>query len=48
MCEAAGFQGEVRDTGKQVIAGRSGHHIHIDQPELVVDVIREVVAKARK
>lgn len=30
--------------GKQVIAERSGHHIHIDQPELVVDAIREVVA----
>jgi len=30
--------------GRQVIAARSGHHIHIDEPELVVSAIREVIA----
>jgi pimeloyl-ACP methyl ester carboxylesterase len=29
--------------GKQVIAEESGHYIHLDQPELVIDAIRDVV-----
>lgn len=33
--------------GRQVIAGRSGHYIQFDQPELVVDAIRELVVSAR-
>ena len=33
--------------GKQVIAEKSGHYIQIDQPELVIDAIREVVEAAR-
>ena len=32
--------------GRQVIAEQSGHLIQLDQPELVVDAIREVVGKA--
>ena len=32
--------------GKQIIAEKSGHNIHQDQPELVVDAIREVVKDA--
>ncbi|HET7217202.1 MAG TPA: hypothetical protein VFJ02_04110 [Vicinamibacterales bacterium] len=33
--------------GKQVIAARSGHHIHIDEPELVVNAIKEVIELAK-
>jgi pimeloyl-ACP methyl ester carboxylesterase len=29
--------------GKQIVAERSGHHVQIEQPELVTDAIREVV-----
>jgi len=29
--------------GKQVIAEKSGHNVHQDQPELVIDAIRQVV-----
>jgi pimeloyl-ACP methyl ester carboxylesterase len=31
-------------TGRQVVARRSGHHIPLDEPELVVAAIRDVVA----
>ncbi len=34
-------------TGKQIIAEQSGHGIHFDQPELVIDVIREMVIQRR-
>jgi pimeloyl-ACP methyl ester carboxylesterase len=34
--------------GKQVIAAGSGHHIQIEDPELVIKSIREVVTAARK
>ena len=27
---------------KQIIAGGSSHHIHIDQPELVVEAIKQI------
>jgi pimeloyl-ACP methyl ester carboxylesterase len=33
--------------GKQVIAEKSGHNIHRDQPELVIDAIRQVVEEAK-
>jgi pimeloyl-ACP methyl ester carboxylesterase len=33
--------------GKQVIAEDCGHHIHIEQPQLVIDAIREVVEAVR-
>lgn len=33
---------------KQIIAERSGHNIHDDQPELVVNAIRQVVEAARQ
>lgn len=33
--------------GKQIIAEKSGHNIHRDQPELVIDAIREVVEEAK-
>jgi len=32
--------------GKHIVATRSGHHVQIEQPDLVVDAIREVVAVA--
>lgn len=34
--------------GKQIIAKRSGHHIPLDQPDLVVAAIRDVIAGARR
>lgn len=34
--------------GKQIIATRSGHFIHHDEPQLVVDAIREVLVSARE
>jgi pimeloyl-ACP methyl ester carboxylesterase len=34
--------------GKLVIAARSGHHVQLDEPELVIQSIREVLAAARK
>jgi pimeloyl-ACP methyl ester carboxylesterase len=34
--------------GKLVIAEKSGHHVQIDQPELVISTIREVLAAARR
>lgn len=33
--------------GKHVIAAKSGHWIHFDQPELVLDAIREMVERGR-
>ena len=34
--------------GKQVVAKRSGHHIPLDEPDLVVAAIRDVIAAARR
>jgi pimeloyl-ACP methyl ester carboxylesterase len=34
--------------GKQVIATKSGHHVQLDEPELVIQAIRDVLAAARK
>jgi pimeloyl-ACP methyl ester carboxylesterase len=34
--------------GKHLIAARSGHHVQLDEPDLVVNTIRELVAAARK
>ncbi|MGQ0642095.1 MAG: alpha/beta fold hydrolase [Gemmatimonadaceae bacterium] len=33
--------------GKQIIAQESGHHIHIDEPELVNNAIRDLLASIR-
>jgi pimeloyl-ACP methyl ester carboxylesterase len=33
--------------GKLLLAEKSGHKIHIDEPELVVEVIRQVVEQVR-
>ena len=33
---------------KQIIAANSGHHIQLDDPTLVLDAIRRVVAAARQ
>ena len=38
----------LSSVGKQVIAKRSGHHIPLDEPDLVVAAIRDVVAAARR
>src|SRR5262249_19570406 len=34
--------------GRHVITDKSGHGIHVEQPQLVVDLIREVVEQARR
>jgi len=34
--------------GKLIVAERSGHHVQIDEPEVVISAIREVVAAARR
>jgi pimeloyl-ACP methyl ester carboxylesterase len=34
--------------GKLIIAEHSGHHIQIDEPELVIKAIRDALAAARK
>lgn len=34
--------------GRQIVAARSGHFIHHDQPELVVKAIREVIEATRR
>ena len=34
--------------GKRIVAEKSGHYIQLDQPELVIDAIREVVEAARQ
>jgi pimeloyl-ACP methyl ester carboxylesterase len=33
--------------GTQVVASKSGHWIHLDEPELIVDAVRGIVEKAR-
>jgi pimeloyl-ACP methyl ester carboxylesterase len=38
---------QLSPSGTFMIAEKSGHKIHIDQPELVVEVIRQVVEAAR-
>jgi pimeloyl-ACP methyl ester carboxylesterase len=34
--------------GKLIVATRSGHHVQLDEPELVVKAIRDALAEARK
>ena len=34
--------------GTQVIAARSGHHVQIDEPDLVASTIRDVLTSIRK
>ncbi|HZT75572.1 MAG TPA: alpha/beta fold hydrolase [Vicinamibacterales bacterium] len=35
-------------TGRQIVASRGGHYIQRDQPELVIDAVRSVLAAAAK
>jgi pimeloyl-ACP methyl ester carboxylesterase len=42
------FMTELSRNSKQVIATESSHEIHIDQPELVVDAIRQVIEAVNK
>jgi hypothetical protein len=35
-------------SGKLVIAAHSGHHVQLDEPELVIKSVREVLAAVRK
>jgi pimeloyl-ACP methyl ester carboxylesterase len=34
--------------GKLVVAEHSGHHVHLEQPDLVIATIREVVSAANR
>jgi pimeloyl-ACP methyl ester carboxylesterase len=34
--------------GRHVMAAKSGHWIHLDEPDLVVSVVREIVDEARR
>lgn len=34
--------------GQRIIAENSGHYIQLDQPEMVIDAIREVVEAVRR
>jgi hypothetical protein len=34
--------------GKHIIAERSGHHVQLDEPQLVVSAVREIVTAVRK
>lgn len=38
----------MSSTGRQVIAAQSGHHVQLDQPELVATTIQEVLGKSQK
>jgi pimeloyl-ACP methyl ester carboxylesterase len=38
----------LSSNGRQVIAEESGHHIQLEQPELVIEAIREVVEAAQE
>jgi hypothetical protein len=33
----------ISRNSKQLIARESSHHIHIDQPELIVDAIKQII-----
>jgi pimeloyl-ACP methyl ester carboxylesterase len=39
---------KLSKNGKIIIAAHSGHHVQLDEPELVVQSIREVITAARK
>jgi pimeloyl-ACP methyl ester carboxylesterase len=39
---------QISRNGKMIVAQRSGHHIQLDEPELVIDAIRNVLAAAHK
>ena len=38
---------QLSSRGRQLVASGSGHWIHLDRPELVIQAIREVVGAAR-
>ena len=38
----------LSSNSKQIIAEQSGHNIQLDQPDLVIDAIREMVDAIRK
>ncbi len=45
--QKVGLTGLSRNS-KLVVAEKSGHHIHLDEPGLVVEAVREVVDAARR
>jgi hypothetical protein len=45
------LQAEFADLSRNswhTVAGRAGHHIHRDDPELVADMLRDLVSRARR
>lgn len=39
---------EMSRNGKLIVAAKSGHHIQLDEPELVIKAIQDVLAALRK
>jgi pimeloyl-ACP methyl ester carboxylesterase len=33
--------------GKQIVAENSGHSVQLDQPELIIDAVRDMVEESR-
>jgi hypothetical protein len=38
---------EASDAGRHIIAARSAHWVQFDEPELVIDAVRELVIRRR-
>ncbi|HYI92024.1 MAG TPA: alpha/beta hydrolase [Bryobacteraceae bacterium] len=34
------------DQGRHIVAGRSGHWVHLDEPEIVVEAIRDILSRS--
>ena len=45
---SAGCLGRIGDNVQQVIAPRSAHWIHLDQPELVINSIRDMLTASMR
>jgi pimeloyl-ACP methyl ester carboxylesterase len=41
-------QSALSSNGKLIVAQKSGHHIQLDEPELVIQSIRQVLEMTRK
>jgi pimeloyl-ACP methyl ester carboxylesterase len=46
--EHAELAKSLSSRGKQIIAKGSGHHVQLDEPEVVIQSIREIVISVRK
>ena len=46
--EADGALAQMSENGRHIVAPRSGHWVHLDDPGLVVDVVRDLVMRDRQ